>query len=291
MMEGAYFVGRNELLNWLNDLLSLGYTKVEQTASGASHCQVMDAIHPGKVPLHKVNFNAKFEYEYVKNFKVLQEVFNKLGVDKFIDVQKLIKAKYQDNLEFLQWIKRYYDIHFPGDKYNAVERRKESKCAYDGDSKLGGPQELNAGGARASGKAESKGESAIGAPGRVKTTRPAAAAPTKAASVLKTVNRDISKPIEKVNKPAEKSHQAAPAAEAKLIENEYKAKIADMNQQIVQLKLTIDGLEKDRDFYFNKLREVEILCQNNSSDSVVEDVLKILYATDDENFAADGGEE
>ena len=37
MMDAAYFVGRNELLNWLNDLLSLGYTKVEQTANGMFH--------------------------------------------------------------------------------------------------------------------------------------------------------------------------------------------------------------------------------------------------------------
>ena len=36
MMDAAYFVGRNELLSWLNDLLSLGYTKVEQTCSGMS---------------------------------------------------------------------------------------------------------------------------------------------------------------------------------------------------------------------------------------------------------------
>jgi RP/EB family microtubule-associated protein len=41
-------------------------------------------------------------------------------------VPKLIKGKYQDNLEFLQWMKRYYDLHNPGVEYNAVERRKQS---------------------------------------------------------------------------------------------------------------------------------------------------------------------
>ena len=55
-------------------------------------------------------------------------------------MQKLIKAKYQDNLEFLQWIKRYYDLHYPGGKYNAVERRAQSKCPYEGDGKASADQ-------------------------------------------------------------------------------------------------------------------------------------------------------
>jgi len=278
MMEGAYFVGRNELLNWLNDLLQLGYTKVEQVASGAAHCQILDAVYPGKVPLHKVNFNAKFEYEYVKNYKVLQEIFNKVGIDRFIDVPKLIKAKYQDNLEFLQWIKRYFDLHFPGDKYDAVERRRESKSSYEGDSKPAISQE-----ARPAAAAKATKESGLGGATRVKATRPAAAsAPAKAttSTALKPVNRDTSKPAPSAGKPAQPTQD-----KSKSIEDEYKAKISDLNHQTVKLQLNLDNLEKERDFYFGKLREIEILCQNGSNQPLADEVLKILYASDCEDFA------
>ncbi len=52
-MEGLYFTGRKELLEWINGFLEIEYTKVEQVASAAAFCQLMDALHPG-MPEHNL---------------------------------------------------------------------------------------------------------------------------------------------------------------------------------------------------------------------------------------------
>jgi len=75
-------------------------------------------------------------HEYTPNYKILQQSFEKCGILKFVDVEKLQKGKPQDNLEFLQWIKRYYDIHYKvGTYYDAVERRNGEEL-YVAESKL-----------------------------------------------------------------------------------------------------------------------------------------------------------
>ena len=74
-------------------------------------------------------------------------------------------------------------------------------------------------------------------------------------------------------------------------------KIDQLNCQVVELKLSIDGLEKERDFYFGKLRDIELMvqeCADNEESSGLEDkllaqrLLDILYATED-GFAVPAG--
>ena len=36
------------------------------------------------------------------------------------------------------------------------------------------------------------------------------------------------------------------------------AQIEDLNNQMMEMKLTVEGLEKERDFYFGKLRDIEV---------------------------------
>jgi len=52
--------------------------------------------------------------------------------------------------------------------------------------------------------------------------------------------------------------------------------------QIQDLNLAVEGLEKERDFYFSKLRDVEVLCQEHETEDlpVVKQILDILYATE-----------
>ena len=51
--------------------------------------------------LKKVKFNTKLEHEYINNFKVLQNSFKSVNVDKVIPVDKLVKGRFQVRLHRL----------------------------------------------------------------------------------------------------------------------------------------------------------------------------------------------
>lgn len=44
--------------------------------------------------------------------------------------------------------------------------------------------------------------------------------------------------------------------------------------------MTVEGLEKERDFYFGKLRDIELLCQEHEHIEVVKSIMDILYQTE-----------
>ncbi|MQL76451.1 hypothetical protein Taro_008842 [Colocasia esculenta] len=240
MMDSAYFVGRGEILSWINSTLHLNLSKVEEAASGAVQCQLMDAVHPGMVPMHKVNFDAKNEYEMIQNYKVLQDVFNKLKITKHIEVNKLVKGRPLDNLEFMQWMKRYCDSVNGGmlKNYNAVERRDACKGGKETTKKMASTQAL-----------------------------PKSSVSTRTSSSSQPTRKNDANPAQA----SLKAHRSAPAGGGQAYD-----------EQITELKLFVDSLEKERDFYFAKLRDIEILCQNPKIEHlpIVSAMQRILYAAD-----------
>ena len=127
IMDGAFFVPKGELIEWVNNLLDLSITRVEQCASGAVYCQIIDALFPGKVAMKRVNWSAKLDYEFLPNYKILQRAFDDCNISKHIEVDRLVRAKFQDNLEFLQWLKSFYESNTHGGSYDAKSRREVKK--------------------------------------------------------------------------------------------------------------------------------------------------------------------
>merc|ERR1719433_1722032 len=80
-------------------------------------------LFPGSIPMKKVKFSTKLEHEYIQNFKILQAAFKKMNVDKIVPVDKLIKGRFQDNFEFVQWFKKFFDANYDGAPYDANAAR------------------------------------------------------------------------------------------------------------------------------------------------------------------------
>lgn len=226
------------------------------TSSSAALCQVYDSIFLD-VPMARVKFNVNTEYAYIQNFKVLQGqshrlapsfpsrpqdkhnmltryflgTFTKHQIDRAIPVESLVKCKMQDNLEFLQWTKKFWDQYYPGGDYDAAGRRKGGALPAGG-----GAPRVAAGGVKRVGG------------GTTPTSGPRvgvkAAGGTSAA--LQTENNT--------------------------------------------LKETVVGLERERDFYFSKLRDIELLVQQaveedpeleKQEDGLVKQIQTILYSTEE----------
>ncbi|KAK2465796.1 hypothetical protein APHAL10511_002340 [Amanita phalloides] len=228
--------GRSDLLAWLNELLQINYTKIEQCGTGAAYCQVLDSIY-GDIPMNRVKFNAKHEYEFIANFKVMQNVFKSKKIEKPIPVEKLVKCKMQDNLEFLQWMKRFWDSNYGGQGYDAITRRK------------GAPAEPPATIAPLStGRSSSSGSNSL----RV------------------DVRSGGRTPL---------GHRAASAGPSEVVHQ--------LQAQVKEMQTHLEGLEKERDFYFAKLRDIELLVQaqlDSKSETKVgalTEIQQILYSTED----------
>lgn len=156
----------------------------------------------------------------------------------------------QDNLEFLQWTKRYWDQYFPGVEYDPIARRKGA-----------------------------------GAPA------PAAAAPTStAASRTATARRPAAQPAPAAAAAAAPAPRAPRVASTNGTNGTSAGSAAALTRQLNEAQESVAGLERERDFYFNKLRDIEVLLQQEvevrpeleqDPEGLVARLQAILYSTEE----------
>ncbi|XP_023344107.1 microtubule-associated protein RP/EB family member 1 isoform X2 [Eurytemora carolleeae] len=205
----------------------------------------MDMLFPGSILLKKVKFSTKLEHEYIQNFKLLQAVFNKLNVEKIIPVDRLVKGRFQDNFEFLQWFKKFFDANYDGRHYEAYAQR--------GGILVGGE--------------DRKGDGWINKPLR---------SSSRSASSSHSSLRGT--PLHGVKTTRHMMQRAYSDAGPNL-------HIRHLTQQILDLRLTVEGLERERDFYFGKLRDIEVVVlDKGNGSSFCQEILDTLYSTE-EGFA------
>ena len=195
------------------------------------------------------------------NYKVLQSCFTKHNIEKTVLVDKLIRCRFQDNLEFLQWLKKYW------------VQNKDSTTAYDPTSRRKFRPVPN-------GSGTSSGSSL-----NVAKRRSIATTGTNFSS---GTSRPSSVGLRKISS----DHLSAVQSEL----SQAQGQIANLENELDTYKDAITIMERERDFYFGKLRDIEILVQSSqdliqegiyptdgsgSLEKFLNKVQQILYATED----------
>lgn len=251
-------LSRHDILAWVNGCISAKFSKIEELCTGAAYCQFMEILFPGSVTIKKVKFNAKQEHDYINNFKLLQASFKKMSVDKVVPVDRLVKGKFQDNLEFIQWFKKFFDANYTGQEYDAVGMR--GGVDVGSGSKSGNSSKV----------------APVSRSGSIPKRSPVAK-PAPGCGV---------KPV------ARPGNTRDGVCMSNGTSGEGQIEIHQLNTQLQEMKVTVEGLEKERDFYFGKLRDVELLCQEQEASAggeAVRKLLDILYTTE-EGFEVPEGE-
>jgi RP/EB family microtubule-associated protein len=257
-------LSRHELLAWVNTSLQSNLTKIEEMSTGAAYCGMTDYLFPGSVHLKKVKWNSRHEIDWINNWRVLQQAWKQLGVDKPVPVEKLLKAKFQENFEFLQWFRKFFDANYEEHEYDPIAARngEEFPAVLPGGKSAPPP-------ARAAPR-----------PAPVRTSA-GATAPRRSVAPTAIAQKSTTQKAPPLTNSA--ANGSANGSSVAAIEEKYKKQLEELIQENATLSESVIGLEKERDFYFSKLRAVEILCTELGENSQVETkkITNILYETEE----------
>lgn len=221
-----------------------------------------------------------------------------------------MKGRFQDNFEFVQWFKKFFDANYQGQDiaaYNALEQRAgEQLGCGTGANVPRSYQPPSTPAARTPALAKPQGTSrfclvhlVFSACCSVRLTPLALPTSTKIPVTRRQTRRtktnallsvEAARPAPARTTPSNNITSSGSRGTASVGSNstsKLDAKVEELNTQLMEMKLTLEGMEKERDFYFGKLRDIEVLCQEvgEEENAIIQKILAKLYATED-GFAA-----
>lgn len=173
-------------------------------------------------------------------------------------MDRLIKLKFQDNLEFLQWMKKFWDTNYDGGNGNSIAAVSAPVAAVQKPS-----------------------PSVVKAAGNNLSRTPSVSKRPISSTTTTTSVPTVPIPNNQIPNTQSSSHPVPSATAAT-----NALQLAALTKTITELKLSVDEMEKERDFYFNKLRDIEILTQKISDPVITSSIFfkqitEILYTTEE----------
>ncbi|XP_055614369.1 microtubule-associated protein RP/EB family member 1-like [Uranotaenia lowii] len=237
-------LSRKEMLAWVNRTLLSEFKKVEELCTGAAYCQMLDILFPGCIKLKRIKYYTNLEHEFLLNLKLFQSTLVSMQVDKAVPIDRLVKGRFQDNFEFLQWFKKFFDANYDGKEYDPQAARDHVPMGY------GAPNVL---------KPSLKGNSAASAPvGAVK----------KAVTAAKPIRKEHNSPSKQLGK-------------MKIVD-EQQEQLNSLMTEKDDLVVRIQTMEMERDYYYQKLTQIEAIVNeegeiDEKNSFLCDQVRKIMY--------------
>ncbi|GMF30903.1 unnamed protein product [[Candida] boidinii] len=287
---------RSELLEWINVTFDLNYTKVEQCGNGAAYCLIFQSIF-NDLPISKLKLQTNQDYQTLNNYKILQSGFNKHRISREVPVDRLMKCRLQDNLEFLQWMSKLWsdnnggsidtsNMSISNDSTNNLSNvnsreRTTSKLSNRkplsnsiasststrkvSGSSLSSNRLRNTSNSTPSSTTSNPTRSRV-TPGSTTSSSIGVRSRVGASSLISNKKTTTTSSLSSQRQQQQQQQQQQQVQSSELV-NEIETLKSNNNeilQELQEYKLTTEGLETERNFYFNKLRDIEIICQNLS---------------------------
>lgn len=65
-------LGKADLLAWINKAAETDYMNIEALSDGVAYAQLFDAVHPGSIPLTRLNLAPKYPEDNLRNLRIVE---------------------------------------------------------------------------------------------------------------------------------------------------------------------------------------------------------------------------